>query len=147
MNFKKHYHLFTLVCDCRHVVQVTTNYSVGMALSTLSIHMATIDYVISRDNPTFIKTAWAYLKTAFVSIPMILFKTGSLAVIFSTLQYGGLVHVGVLFSMIWLTGACCAREGRKDWEIWLVFSGLNIFTTTLSVIKKSQLALMHGFPT
>ena len=107
---------------------------VSMALSTISIHMATIDIKNTWDEKVlnFIETIWAYLKSAFVGIPTILFKTGSLAVIFSTLKYGGMAHVIVSFLCIWLLTTCLSTS--HDWEVGDFFfvSSLNIFTTILA---------------
>ena len=70
-----------------------------MAFSTITIHMATVDganFLQDEKSPLFKETVYEYIKQAPFNLPSILFKTGTLAIIFSTLKYGGIAHGIVL---------------------------------------------------
>ena len=82
-----------------------------MTFSTVTIHMATIDGVkftqdaldnesddedeeiLTDKRASFKETLYEYIKQVPFNFPTILFKTGTLAITFSTLKYGGIAHV------------------------------------------------------
>ena len=64
--------------------------------------MATVDganftqdavYDETDKRASFKETLYEYIKQAPFNLPIILFKTGTLSIIFSTLKYGGIAHV------------------------------------------------------
>ena len=121
-----------------------------MVLSTVTVHMASVDmsnYLLSMTYHSNIVTlsikeaGLMYIKRAPFNIPSTLFKTGTLAIMFSTLKYGGVVHVTILtlvfyFAMRFTANFCNSM-------ILLTLAGANIFTTTLGVetrLRTSQTA-------
>ena len=107
-----------------------------MVLSTVTVHMASVDmsnYLLSMTYHSNIVTlsikeaGLMYIKRAPFNIPSTLFKTGTLAIMFSTLKYGGVIHVIVLALTYYLI--------MKHQSICMsvIVAGINIFTTTLGV--------------
>ena len=107
---------------------------VSMVMSTITVHMASVDmsnYLVSIDwqiDTLSLKEAGLlYLRRAAFNIPSTLFKTGTLALMFSTLKYGGVVHVTILA----LAYYCVMKLTSTEFSVTL--AGMNIFTTTLGV--------------
>ena len=105
-----------------------------MVMSTITIHMASIDmshYLPSMgtyiETLSFKEGGLLYLRRAAFNIPSTLFKTGTLALMFSTLKYGGAVHVTILA----LAYYCVMKLTSTEFSVAL--AGMNIFTTTLGV--------------
>ena len=77
-------------------------------MSTITVHMALVDmsnYLVSFDwglnvpdidTLSFKEGGLFYLSRAAFNVPSTLFKTGTLAFMFSTMKYGGAVQVIIL---------------------------------------------------
>jgi len=106
-----------------------------MVMSTISVHMASVDlsnYLASIEDYdietlSFKESGMLYMKRAPFNIPSTLYKTGTLAFMFSTLKYGGVIHVIVLALTYYLI------MKHQSTHLSVTLAGINIFTTTLGV--------------
>ena len=64
---------------------------VSMGLSTISIHMATLQWQGSSPSKNVVFSLLIQLIRGPIIVTCIIFKTGTLALVFSTLKYGGIV--------------------------------------------------------
>ena len=88
-----------------------------MAFSTITIHMATVDganFLQDEISTSFKLTLYEYIKQAPFNLPIILFKTGTLSIIFSTLKYGGIAHVIALVLLPMSIGLIVFTEDDVD---------------------------------
>ena len=125
-----------------------------MTFSTITIHMATVDganFMQALDNETdecatFKETLFEYINQAPFNIPTILFKTGTLAIIFSTLKYGGITHGIALVLLPWIVGNTIWAVRRDHFDcddfktslLGFVFLCVNTFTTFMPKIALAQ---------
>ena len=117
-----------------------------MVMSTITVHMASVDmsnYLISiRDmgveTLSFKEAGLLYLRRAAFNIPSTLFKTGTLALMFSTLKYGGAVHVTILALAYYFVMRFTSTESS------VTLAGMNVFTTTLSTQGKGTVKFSTG---
>ena len=109
-----------------------------MVMSTITVHMASVDmsnYLLSIGIPSIVtlslkEAGLLYLRRAAFNIPSTLFKTGTLAFMFSTLKYGGAVHVTILALAYYFVMRFTSTESS------VTLAGMNVFTTTLSTQGK-----------
>ena len=90
-----------------------------MAFSTITIHMETVDganFLQDEMSPSFKLTLYEYIKQAPFNLPTILFKIGTLAIIFSTLKYGGNTHGIVLVFLPLIVGLIILAVTDDDIE-------------------------------
>ena len=117
-----------------------------MVMSTITVHMASVDmsnYLISIDEAridtlSFKEAGLLYLRRAAFNIPSTLFKTGTLALMFSTLKYGGAVHVTILALAYYLV-----MKLNSTYKS-VILAGMNVFTTTLSTQGKGTVKFSTG---
>ena len=77
---------------------------------------------------SFIQRRWPFVfKESCLQHSINTVKTGTLALVFSTLEYGGAVHVTILA----LAYYCVMKLTSTEFSVTL--AGINIFTTTLGV--------------
>ena len=116
-----------------------------MVISTITVHMASVDmsnYQVSFNvyvKPLSFKEAGLlYLRRAAFNIPSTLFMTGTLAFVFSTLKYGGAVHVTILALAYYFVMRFTSTESS------VTLAGMNVFTTTLSTQGKGTVKFSTG---
>ena len=116
-----------------------------MVMSTITVHMASIDmshYLPSMgtyiETLSFKEGGLLYLRRAAFNIPSTLFKTGTLALMFSTLKYGGAVHVTILALAYYFVMRFTSTESS------VTLAGMNVFTTTLSTQGKGTVKFPTG---
>ena len=80
-----------------------------MVFSTVSIHLASVEWGLFGEKASTSQKLWVSLKTAPIFLPFIIFKAGALAVIFAELKYGGLVHM-----CVWIILATDTQPPRGD---------------------------------
>ena len=105
-------------------------------MSTITVHLASVDlsnYLASIrysgiETLSFKESGMLYVKRAPFNIPSTLYKTGTLAFMFSTLKYGGVIHVIVLALTYYLI-----MKHQSTYLLSVTLAGINIFTTTLGV--------------
>ena len=134
-----------------------------MAFSTVTIHMATVDGAkfmqelndeeMQTDKlASFKDTLFEYIKQAPFNLPTILFKTGTLAVIFSTLKYGGITHGIALVVLPLIVGLIiwAVKEGDITCTFimgFLFFGSVFLFVNTFTTfMPKKALTTIDDLP-
>ena len=114
-----------------------------MVMSTITVHMASIDmshYLPSMgtyiETLSFKEGGLLYLRRAAFNIPSTLSST--LAFVFSTLEYGGAVHVTILALAYYFVMRFTSTESS------VTLAGMNVFTTTLSTQGKGTVKFRTG---
>ena len=116
-----------------------------MVMSTITVHMASSDmsyYLPSMgtyiETLSFKEGGLLYLRRAAFNIPSTLFKTGTLAFLFSTLKYGGAAHVTILALAYYFAMRFTSTESS------VTLAGMNVFTTTLGTQGKGTVKFPTG---